>query len=298
MVATFGHVPATQFDGTPALDLKFPALPRTVTEVPQLVDQAAADLDIGVLAEIIEADPVVAPAVMRRINSAYYGLRRRVGDVRQAVALLGFLEVSNIALTSGMLRLEDVVAGHEQADIFRHIMRLSIGASFYARQLAVHLELPRATQLATVGLFHSLGRLILLHNRPDDYEALWLSHQDTTPPPPRDERAIFGTDHPALSAYAANQWHFPELVGRLLSHYANPDALDDASDRRSAYVVGAAAFCAQLFCLHDRDAQQDLEDSPLAALADAFGIELTPLAHAMQLQSSEARSYVGMMLNG
>ena len=97
-------VPATRFQQEPNLEIRFPPLSRTVSEVSAVVDMAESP-DTRRLAEIVHADPVTAALVLRRINSAYYGLRRRFSNVQQAVALLGFLEVCDIVLTAGMLKL-------------------------------------------------------------------------------------------------------------------------------------------------------------------------------------------------
>lgn len=214
--------PATRFESLPDLDLKFPPLPRTVSEVSLLLAEQAEAPDTPRLVEIVDADPVVAAAVLRRINSAYYGLRRPVGDVRRATFLLGFEEVCNIVMTSGMLQLREVIAADEQATIFDLLMRQSVGAAYFTHFISQQLGLPNQRVAYTMGLLHTVGRLALLYNRPDDYEALWWTNDAGGFPSAASERSIFGVDHASLGAIACKHWNLPEEVVEVIRYHLTP----------------------------------------------------------------------------
>ena len=218
-------VPATRFERQPDLEMRFPPLPRTLAEVTRLLADAGEVPDTRRLADVTSADPVIAAAVLRRINSAYYGLRRRVGDLRKAVFLLGFLEVCNIVLTGGIMKLRDVLSSDEQAAIFERIMRMGVGAASYTQELALRLSLPLKHLAFTTGLLHIAGRLVLLYNKPDNYEALWFTCDTGRAPTIRDERTIFGTDYTELGGLAADQWHLPEDVARIIQYHLRPQLL-------------------------------------------------------------------------
>ncbi|ARA92163.1 hypothetical protein AWN76_002565 [Rhodothermaceae bacterium RA] len=214
-------IPATQFPQEPSFDLRFPPLPSTIAEVSRLLTQDSGEPDVQRLADIVNADLVVAASVLRRVNSAYYGLRRRIGDVRQAVFLLGYLEVCNIVLTAGMMKLREVVNTDEQATIFDQILCRSIGAAYYTRKLATLLDLAQASSAFTIGLLQPIGRLVLLYNRPDDYEALWFNGGACLPPSVEQERSIFGTDYTAVGAMALEEWQLPQAYCDVLRHYSS-----------------------------------------------------------------------------
>ena len=63
---------------------------------------ASSQTDPAPLIEIIEQDPSVSVNVLRRVNSAYYGVRREVESIDQAVRLLGFVKISSIVLIQGV----------------------------------------------------------------------------------------------------------------------------------------------------------------------------------------------------
>ena len=235
--------PATRFENTPNVEMRFPPMPRTVAEVSHLLSEQSDVPDTPRLVEIVNQDPVMAASVLRRINSAYYGMRRRIGDIRKGVFLLGFLEVCNIVMTAAMIQLRDVLQTAEQEHIFDSIMDISTGAAHYAQEVAILVNLPHKSLAFSAGLLHSVGRLVLLYNKPDDYEALWYTSPDGLPPNDEDEQTIFGTDHAKLGALAANQWQLPEEIEEAIRYYQTPARASNAAaqDLARAVQVGAEA---------------------------------------------------------
>lgn len=150
---------------TPDFNLRFPPLPKTLEEVSKLISEHADLPDTPRLADIVGADPIVAAFVLRRVNSVHHSVRRSVDDVPKAVRLLGYQEVVNIALAVGMMQLEEFMATEERTTIFQDIMKASIGAAYFAQELAVPLRLPQKNKAFIVGLQHAVGRLVLLYNR-------------------------------------------------------------------------------------------------------------------------------------
>jgi len=73
-----------------------PPLPQTVTEI----EKAYADpnVDAKKIARIIEKDPMVVADLLKTLNSAFYGLRKEITSVEQAVALLGMKSVKDLVI--------------------------------------------------------------------------------------------------------------------------------------------------------------------------------------------------------
>lgn len=73
---------------------------------------ASSQTDPAPLVEIIEQDPSVSVNVLRRVNSAYYGVRREVESIDQAVRLLGCVEISSIVLIQGVNEFQEHFSSH------------------------------------------------------------------------------------------------------------------------------------------------------------------------------------------
>ncbi|MCS7082659.1 MAG: HDOD domain-containing protein [Bacteroidetes bacterium] len=217
--------PAVRLSKPLSFDLELPPLPATVAQVSEILAAGAQQADFARLTQIIERDVATSVAVLRRVNSAYYGLRVRVSDIGRAVRLLGLVEVSNIVTTISMLRLRNLMRTEEQVRIYRQLLTYSLGTAFFAQFLADSLKLAAKALAFTGGLLHNVGALVLLYNEPELYEAIWYGAADGRVPSVEEERAILGIDHVQVGAHAVREWHFAEELEWLITYQGDPEAL-------------------------------------------------------------------------
>ncbi|MEM1096686.1 MAG: HDOD domain-containing protein [Bacteroidota bacterium] len=221
--------------------MEFPPLPKTLGEVTRLIAESEDVPDTPKLARIVRADPIVAAAVLKRINSSYYGLRRPVDDIRKAVFLLGFSEVCNIVISTGMLKMKDILKTPRQLDFFDRLVEMSLGTAYYANDLGQHLKLPLRAVSFTAGMLHNIGRLVLLYNRPDAYGDLWQERVHGEPPSAELERGIFGFDHQDVSRYALQRWRMSHELTESVGHYLDPSKADGMFEQVLAWSLRAAS---------------------------------------------------------
>lgn len=289
---------AVWFQNEPDLDVKFPPLPKTIAEVSALLAAEAEVPDTPRLVEIVNVDPIVATSVLRRVNSAFYGVRRRVGNLRQAVFLLGFEEVCNLVLTASMQRLQDVLRSEEQKHIFDRLIETSMGTAYYANLLAEHLALPMQNVAFAAGLLHNVGRFVFLYNVPGAYEALWFTSEGGRPPRLHDERRIFGIDHGELGALAGQGWNLPEEIIQVIRFYSTPRLTEQAYLHSFVYAVAVAAAAGHQLDAYDETCEERWRFVPpttLGALEREAGIEPPVLVDLVEAHYNEALDYVHAM---
>ncbi len=240
---------APRLDQSPNLDLRFPPLPRSVSEVSRLMSDGGKDPNTPRLVEVIHSDPVMAAAVLRRINSAFFGMRRHVTEIKKAVFLLGFLDVSNIVLTSAMLKLREIVSTPAQEKIFETVMRSSVGTAAFALEIASFLNLPSKELAFTSGLLHGSGRLVLLCNKPNEYERLFHAEAEGVFPSAETEHEYFGMDHAQLNELAGDHWNLPDEVTEIIAYYLRPGHIKDESIRKLALTVAVGASATEQLCM-------------------------------------------------
>ena len=220
-----GHNTNTLYD----LDLRFPPLSRTVAEVSSILASSEAP-DTEKLIEVVNQDPLVVATVLKRINSAYYGMRRKFDDLRKAVVMIGFIEVSNIVLTSSYISLRKLGSTKREMVAIERIIRASIGAGYLTNLLAQEFELAHKPIAFTSGLLHNIGRFVLLYNHPGAYIDLIDSSSEYLPTV-QEERNILGIDHTSIGAIATQYWNFPDLLPRVIESYTTPGHLSDTNER-------------------------------------------------------------------
>lgn len=276
--------------------ISFPPLPHTVESVSTLLSEMGVEPNTLQLAQIVDSDPMVAASVLRRINSAYYGVRRRIASVQKAVMLLGFLEVANLVLTAGMKQLEETLCTDEYPEAFERIMRTSIGSAQYAREIAGHLNLPCEGQAFSAGLLHVAGRLIILHNDAETYGSLWEAANGL--PSREAEKEAFGIDHAHLGAIAADEWKLPGVLIKAIRYYPAPEKLEVKEQRIVARLVATAAAAVESMQLaHGVEAERKYTPTAeLEALAEEMGGDTEQLGVFIEKKRPRIRSYVDTML--
>lgn len=308
-----------QIDQQPRLlydfDLRFPPLSRTVAEVSELLaDNGMPDTDR--LINIVHMDPLVVASVLRRINSAYYGLRKQFQDIRKAILMIGFIEVCNIVMASGFVGLRKTVKNDVQGRIIDRIMRVSICTGFFADLISQHLRLPDKATAFTAGLLQNIGRFVLLYNLPEEYEKIF-DDPEVFIPKHEDETRVLGIDHATIGAMAASHWNFPPLITKLIESYSKPGHLTESEHKNIALVLLASASLAKQLCYFEEDliatkknegSEAELLESVEFPIDLKMPVELNQVAKRKQVSTAdlhqlvndnqqEALEYIDMMMN-
>ena len=173
----------------------------------RLVRAIEAEESSARLAEIVCEDVALTAEILRLLNSAFFGLARRVESVEQAIGLLGtdvlraIVAGYSVFSQPGSLVVDaDVVSRRSQqvAALARHAHRILTGAS--------------RSELADVylaGMLHEVGALVLGSIEgmdPVDARGVLDSNDNTV------ERLAFGVDRFAVSSYLLGLWAFSSEV--------------------------------------------------------------------------------------
>jgi HD-like signal output (HDOD) protein len=291
------------------LELRFPPLSRTVAEISALLSNKNETPSTERLIEIVNMDPVVVSAVLRRINSAYYGLQRHFDDISKAIVMIGFLEVCNIVMTSGYIGIRKSITSKAQTHVLENMIRASIGTGFYMRLIASRIQVQYTATAYTTGLLHSVGRLVLLYNNPDVYIELWQSNKKGFMPPAEMERKYLGIDHSQLGAIAATHWGLPSPVGELIESYLTPGHIEDITLRNLALSLKVSVDVSEQLCAYregliragEPSSHQIKSDFALsyipevAVLAQACGMEAKDLELLIASNQQDAFQYIESM---
>lgn len=192
-----------------------PALPAALVRIWDLathVETSAEDL-----AKALSADPGLTGSVLRLANSAYLGFPRKVGTVKQAVVVLGFETVRNLATGASVFRAIRPGKGGLDADaLFRH----GLAAAIAARKIVEARTPGQGGTTFCAGILHDLGKLVTAAFLPDahaELEAAVARGEDYDAA----EIAATGMAHTEIGEWVARRWSFPEeLAAAVRWHHA------------------------------------------------------------------------------
>ncbi len=211
------------------------SLPDVAMRVIRLVDDPNSGAEV--LSAAVRSDPALAMRVMRTVNSSFYALDEKVTDLKQAVAILGFREVRNLALTAHVAALFRSGEGHgryTRRGLWNHLVATGMCARLVAR--AGGRVPPHEAYLA--GLFHDMG-MILLDQYAHSAFCRILDDLDGTRPAYEVEREVLGFDHAALGQLVAAQWNLPAHLAAAVGFHHDP--LEAPEEHRALVCAVAVA---------------------------------------------------------
>jgi len=222
-----------------------PSPPHLLTQLLAVLDDEAAGA--SAIGEIIEGDPAIAAKILHLANSAAYTTGRQLGEVSQAVALLGTNTVR------GLVMMHDIVdAFAEKVNLSAAWMDAmnthSVETARLASRLSAGTDWAKAS--FTAGLLHEVGQLVLATSRPDEFGSImarWQEADDATPARLGDlETAEIGTSHAVAGAKLLSLWGLPADIVEAAAQHTVAELPTTAADLNSAVALAHAVVEAEL----------------------------------------------------
>ena len=195
-------------------DIGIPPCPAILTKL--LKEVREEDPDYNRASKLIGTDVGLAAAMLKTVNSPFFGLRSKATSVQQALHLLGLRNTVEI-VTGLLLRQAFPVGDSSLMDSFWHT---SSGVAEVAAQLARPLRFLNKDEVYTFALFRDCGIALMIGQFPGYANFMKVSHLDTGRAITADEMAEFGMDHASLGAKLAQTWTLPDETCRaILTHH-------------------------------------------------------------------------------
>jgi HD-like signal output (HDOD) protein len=193
--------------------MALPSCPRLYTELTELIldpDATAADA-----AALMERDVAMSAKVLQLVNSAFFGLGRRVALTSEAVQYLGLDTLRALVLHAGAFEAFAPTRPIEGFDIAA-LQRRSYLAARIARQLAPDVR--TRDHAFTAALLHAVGLLVLARQDPYELAAAIADAQRSATSLHEVEYAHQGSSHAELGAYVLGIWGLPEPLVDAVAH--------------------------------------------------------------------------------
>lgn len=142
-----------------------PPLPQVVMDIQTLI--TTADANVENISGLIVTDPGLTAQILKIVNSAYYGFRREISDIKFAVAYLGFNEIYNIVLSLSVVETLNVHEVSELDSFWEHSLYCARCAKFLAKKFEPLLS-PENLWLGAI--LHDIGKLIYFKFFPGHYK--------------------------------------------------------------------------------------------------------------------------------
>ena len=251
---------------------ELPTLPVVLGRVLSIAaDPEASALELG---QVITTDQSLSAALLRVVNSAYYGFYRRIESVTQAIVVLGFFEVRNLTLTATAFR---TLAAENSAYDRRQLWRHALAAGMAAERCA-YLAGKKISGCFEAGLLHDIGKVAfdMLYGA-QFVQAANSAHEQGVPIRTIEART-FGMDHAYAGVILGDHWILPPSVVEAIRPHHRPEC---ATEDPALCAVAAVANCLTYSCGFGESSNPIPPELPTHA---AKYLELTEVHYAQLVQ--------------
>jgi HD-like signal output (HDOD) protein len=208
-----------------------PTAPKVVEELISSFDDP--DVSVEAISSKLSLDPVLSAKLLRLANSAYYHVSRRIGNVEDAVRMLGFVTVRTLVISSGLVGGFKTVPGMDLKRFWRYSLHTAVAAKWLARKVGVNTDLA-----FTIGMMHGIGQLVMHAGIPAEAQELDKTVDSYASERLVAEMAAFGYNNSEVGAELAVRWKFPDIFQETIRDYPTPAS-------RMASVLHLATWRAQ-----------------------------------------------------
>ena len=224
------------------------------------MEQYMPDPDLEVIAGLIAQDPGLSGALMKIVNSSYYGLTNKIASIRRAVTLLGSRTVINLINAQsikGEMSDDTIVTLNRFWDSAQDVAMTSM-------TLAKRTGTQAVDEAYALGLFHDCGIPLMLKRFPDYMCVLEQGYADAGP----NSRVVdienqhFNTNHAVVGYYTAKSWRLPEHLTHAIANHHNALAIfsDDSSRQSQLKNLLATLKMAEHICASHKVLGNQLDD--------------------------------------
>jgi HD-like signal output (HDOD) protein len=214
-----------------------PSLPKVYTEI--IRELQSPDPSIKRVGEIISSDLGMTAKILHIVNSAFFGLVRKISNPREAVMLLGTETIKALVLSVKIFS-EFNQKKYGWFD-FDHLFHHSLSVSMFTQTISKeeHLDQQLVNNALMAGMFHDLGKLILVANFQEPYCRILSEARETGQALWDLENEMFGTSHAEIGAYLMGLWglEYP-IIEAIAFHHCPSKSLSNATGLLTAVHFG------------------------------------------------------------
>jgi HD-like signal output (HDOD) protein len=212
---------------------QIPVKPQILTDMQSLLTEVEPDMDM--IAKLISSDVGLSSAILKIINSPFYGMNRRISEIKQAVMILG-LKTINALVTALLLR--SAFKGSASISLERFwddSLDVANAMAFIGNKIKNKIPVD---MLYTIGLFENCG-IPLLALKFSNYKEVLIMANSQGVNSITLEESYYKTNHAVLGYYVASSWNLPKEICELILRHHDASYLDAISGNNEQLAFAA-----------------------------------------------------------
>jgi putative nucleotidyltransferase with HDIG domain len=209
------------------------------------------------LNEVASKDPGFVAKILKLANSAYYGLPRNVTKLTEAIMILGFKTVRNMAM-SIFTGKEFFSVESENLDM-KEFWKHSVVVATVGELTAEIIGYSNKEELFMCGLLHDIGKSVQGVLFPNLFDSIIsvarvkkISYYQT-------EQQLEIPTHEIFAELLLEKWNFPELVMITASRHHRPQSIQNSIYSDPVNIITLSTFIAERMRMGDNGAGRPIE---------------------------------------
>ncbi len=210
------------------------AIPPRPAIVNAVLEERGKDApDLRRITQLISTDVSLAAAVLKTVNSPFFGLRRQVASIEHGVNMLGMKNIGALVMS---LSLRNAVPALGLERFWDEAARTALVSAYLAQALGCAAK----EDAHLFGLFHNAGIPLLMRRFPHYKDVLRKANCEHERSFTDVEDAELGTNHAVVGALLAKGWQLPEPIRVAIGQHHDLDIFSSHLPSESLNLVALA----------------------------------------------------------
>jgi len=152
------QIPKEQLDNIISKIDDLPTLPVVIQRILQLINDPKAT--VKQIGSIITSDQSLTAKTLKLVNSAFYGFQKKITTVDQAIVIIGFNAVKNLAISASVFDIFKNVSqrsSFDRSSFWTHCAAVA----FIAKQICEDTRAGNSGEIFVSALLHDIGKIVL-----------------------------------------------------------------------------------------------------------------------------------------
>ncbi len=200
---------------------EIPQLPENITILQMKVDDPNSSFND--LADIIRKDAAIIAELLKIVNSGYYLLMNKVKTVDEAIRVVGFDGIKNMALA---FKAKEILIDRYNVDIVKDQLEHSTEVALIACSLAKILgQKNNIDEIYTAAILHDIGKIIINSLNPNILNQISNICHKKGLNVNIVENFTDGFNHSIIGALLADKWKFSENIISVIKYHHSPNEI-------------------------------------------------------------------------
>lgn len=140
---------------------KVPQIPEVVRTLINQLNNPNADFEA--IASNVEKEQMIALKVLRLVNSAHFGLSRKINSIDEAVLIIGMGTLKTLVIASGLVNSIPAIENFNIKQFWSNSFRSATYSKWFAQQAGISID-----TAYTAGLLSNLGNILIHLGAPSE----------------------------------------------------------------------------------------------------------------------------------